>query len=394
MSTSQRAASFAALLTIGVVLLVGLLPADARSSGDRRGADRIAPRKVITRRVAPGLVFTKIVEKKVPRRTFVLAMAPSKQVTLDVTLTEDALPARRTLSKVAQIHGALAAVNGDYSGNGDPFHPLAVDGELVQTSSQLGTLFAITANERRTFFGKPAVSIVVSDLASPASYAIARWNDGPPALGEIVGFSPLGGTLEPPPAFSCSVRLLPTGPPTHASGDGVDRDYVTDETGCLIEPMARNEGVVLSATAGTDEATKLLALSVGTAVRLHWTLGWPAVFDAVGGAPLLVENGSLVGRCRSGCGSQPRTGIGVTSAGTILLVVVDGRQPRWSVGPTMAEFARIMRSLGAVWALNLDGGGSSEMVVEGVVVNRPSDGRERRISNAILVLPGPDPDEQ
>jgi exopolysaccharide biosynthesis protein len=52
-----------------------------------------------------------------------------------------------------------------------------------------------------------------------------------------------------------------------------------------------------------------------------------------------------------------------------------------------------MRNLGAVDALNLDGGGSSEMVVKGKVVNRPSDGRERRITNAVLILPGADPGE-
>jgi exopolysaccharide biosynthesis protein len=52
-----------------------------------------------------------------------------------------------------------------------------------------------------------------------------------------------------------------------------------------------------------------------------------------------------------------------------------------------------MRGLGAVSALNLDGGGSSVMVVEGEVVNRPSDGRERALSNAIVILPGADPGE-
>jgi exopolysaccharide biosynthesis protein len=157
--------------------------------------------------------------------------------------------------------------------------------------------------------------------------------------------------------------------------------------------MERNDGVVVSAAPATDEATQLLALAPGTPIRLHWTVGWPNVLDAVGGAPLMLEDGQIVGACNSGCGSQPRTGIGVTAGGRLLLVVIDGRQPKWSVGPTLNEFARIMLDLGAVTALNLDGGGSSEMVVEGEVVNRPSDGRQRRLSNAILVLPGPDPGE-
>jgi hypothetical protein len=348
---------------------------------------------VKTRKIAPGLVYTKIVQKAIPRRTFVLEMDPAKEVTLDVTLTERAMPAQRALSRVVKAHGALAGVNGDYSGDGDPFHPLAQDGDLLQTSSQLGTLFAITADEQQTFFGKPQLSISLTNMATGSSLTVDRWNDGPPEPGEIVANSPLGGTLEPPPPFSCSVRLLPAGPPTLAHTDGVDRDYTVDVATCSEEPLLRNGGVVLSAPPGTDEAIQLLALAPGTAVGLHWTFGWPGVLDAVGGAPLLLENGQVVGECHSGCGSQPRTGIGVTARGHILLVVIDGRQPRWSVGPTAVEFAQIMRDLGAVTALNLDGGGSSDMVVDGQVVNRPSDGHERAISNAILVLPGPDPGE-
>jgi exopolysaccharide biosynthesis protein len=59
----------------------------------------------------------------------------------------------------------------------------------------------------------------------------------------------------------------------------------------------------------------------------------------------------------------------------------------------MNQFGRLMVRLGAVSALNLDGGGSSTMVIRGKVVNRPSAGFERRVTNALLVLPGPDFDE-
>jgi hypothetical protein len=94
------------------------------------------------------------------------------------------------------------------------------------------------------------------------------------------------------------------------------------------------------------------------------------------------------------CGRHPRTGIGTTADGRLLLVTVDGRRRRHSVGMTLIEFAREFERLGATWALNLDGGGSSTMVVRGKVVNRPSDrSGERFVSSAILVLRGPDVDE-
>jgi hypothetical protein len=89
---------------------------------------------------------------------------------------------------------------------------------------------------------------------------------------------------------------------------------------------------------------------------------------------------------------NPRTLAGVRADGTLLLVTVDGRAPGWSTGMTLREAARLMRSLGARDALNLDGDGSTTMTVRGEVVNRPSDrvgGRpvERRVSNGLFVMP-------
>jgi exopolysaccharide biosynthesis protein len=75
----------------------------------------------------------------------------------------------------------------------------------------------------------------------------------------------------------------------------------------------------------------------------------------------------------------------VTDTGELLLVVIDGRRPGYSVGATLPEAARVMQSLGARDALNLDGGGSSAMVVRGRVVNRPSDpGGERAVGDGVF----------
>jgi hypothetical protein len=87
-------------------------------------------------------------------------------------------------------------------------------------------------------------------------------------------------------------------------------------------------------------------------------------------------------------GRSARTLAGVRPDGTLLLVTVDGGRPGWSVGMTLAEAARLMRSLGATDALNLDGGSSSTMIVRGEVVNRPSDRvGERPVSNGVFVMP-------
>ena len=81
---------------------------------------------------------------------------------------------------------------------------------------------------------------------------------------------------------------------------------------------------------------------------------------------------------------HPRTAAGRTADGHLIVLVVDGRQPE-SRGVDLVELAVIMRDLGAVEALNLDGGGSSALVVGGVPLNRPSGRTEQREVMSALV---------
>jgi Phosphodiester glycosidase len=84
---------------------------------------------------------------------------------------------------------------------------------------------------------------------------------------------------------------------------------------------------------------------------------------------------------------QPRTLAGTDARGRLLLVTVDGREPGVSEGATLQEAAELMRGLGAVNALNLDGGGSTTMAVAGAVVNRPSDATgERPVGDTVQVI--------
>ena len=91
------------------------------------------------------------------------------------------------------------------------------------------------------------------------------------------------------------------------------------------------------------------------------------------------------------CKRHPRTGVGVTESGQIFFVTVDGRQAD-SEGMTILQFAKLFKKLGAKRALNLDGGGSTTMVVKGEIVNTPS-GSERSVASALLVLKGEDSGE-
>jgi Phosphodiester glycosidase len=122
--------------------------------------------------------------------------------------------------------------------------------------------------------------------------------------------------------------------------------------------------------------------------------GWGDIQEAMGGNHFTARNGrvaSLAGLGGKDLQRHPRTNVGVTRDGRVLMVTVDGRQPGYSIGVSLADAGRLMLSLGAVDAFNLDGGGSTVMAARspltGVfrVANRPSDGRERRLTQALAV---------
>jgi exopolysaccharide biosynthesis protein len=97
-----------------------------------------------------------------------------------------------------------------------------------------------------------------------------------------------------------------------------------------------------------------------------------AIRDAVGFKPFLVINGKpMITKGDGGWGIAPRTAIGQRTDGTVLMLVIDGRQIG-SIGATLKDVQDVMLEYGAYNAANLDGGASSTMVYNGEVVNSPS----------------------
>jgi hypothetical protein len=367
--------------------------------GDRVGLRRKKVR-IKRRKVAPGLYLTKIIDERTPRRIFVLrADLADFPITYDITLAGPTLGYRATVPEMARANDALAAINGDFSSQivARPIHAFVEDGTFVQSAGKGGASLAVSRNEQRVMAGGTHQVMSTVDGQTELTWRIDRWNNGPPDVGELAAFSPAGGSLETPPEGACSVHLTASAPATPtAGGPGFDQTFAIDRNVCKTDAMAIGDGVVLSTVAGTDEATALSSLALGTTMTIHLSLGWSDAYDVLGGDTMLVKDGriSVPTYCGSYyCQGQPRTGIGANADGKLMMVVVDGRQPRYSLGVSMLGFARLMKRLGAVDALNLDGGGSATMVVEGKVVNRPSDGSLRHVTSAAMILPGADTGE-
>ena len=343
-----------------------------------------------TRVIAPGVTLTTLTDVRVPQRTFVLTLDPAQGASLDIALAGGALARERTTSFMVESTGALAGINGDFTDlqNGYPVHPMVDQGELVLTSRNLGQSFAL-GTDGSASFGTPSISITATEADTGETWVVDRWNHGQPHLGEIAAFSDLGGDAERPSREDCNARLIPD---VTSQDDGTDvaQSYTVASAGCTGALMPPDGGVVLTAQPSTDEAAILRSLTTGEIVTIHRSVGFPSVRDMVGGGPMLVDGGHVVvGACSGSiCAPNPRTAIGVTADGRYLLVVADGRRAGWATGMTLNQLAVLMVSLGAVQALNLDGGGSSTMVVKNGVVNKPSSGGERTVSTTLLVMPG------
>ena len=91
------------------------------------------------------------------------------------------------------------------------------------------------------------------------------------------------------------------------------------------------------------------------------------------GPPLIVDGKKMITEGDGGWGVGPRTAIGQKKDGTVLFLVVDGRQPGYSLGATLRDVQDILYEQGCYIAANLDGGSSSTLFYNGSVVNKPAD---------------------
>ena len=111
--------------------------------------------------------------------------------------------------------------------------------------------------------------------------------------------------------------------------------------------------------------------------------------------PLLVEDGeavrlpeSFIINCHDGY-YEPRTAIGQIGPLHYIVIVVDGRRDGYSKGASMPQLQELFLEEGAQFAFNLDGGGSTTLYFLGEVINMPSGGKERSVSDVLMFMPNP-----
>ena len=345
------------------------------------------------RTVPPGVTIARA-RLPGPVRLVIVRLDPSR-VRFVPALATDRLGGYGVLRDVARRERALIAINGDLASPDRPAHTIVRDRQLLTSGGSAGVVFAFDPTGTRAAVTTPRVPVTATRLDTGERVRIVRWNAGVAPDDGMVAFT----ALDRDPFWSgpkpCSVRLSPT-----ATGPSVDRSRVRT-VACDGTSMLRAHGddVVLTAGKGSAEGHWIAGLRPGVLVGVHASLGLPEVGQAFGGAPMLVHLGRVVREpCLPlRCDLHPRSAVGLTrgcldereaTPCRVLLVTVDGRRAGWSIGMTTEDLAKELVALGAVEALNLDGGASTQLLLGARSLNRPAPGARRAVVNALIVRTG------
>ncbi len=286
------------------------------------------------------------------------------------------------VGSIARRSKALAAINGSFFSpkGGEPIGLLMLDGQIVSSSYYNRSVFGIRHDG--TCFIDNARLLAAVRLTREDKVFIANGVNQAAMRDKIVLYTH---------HYGHRTRTVP---------DPSRREFAIARDGTILAAATGNmeiprDGYVLSAQGQAIWNLKRYA-RVGDRADVYSELNglWRGVKYAIGGGPTLVSRGHVnvtAKEERFGAqiarGRAPRTAIGYLGAKEVVLVTVDGRHEH-SVGMTLYELARYLHGIGVMDAINLDGGGSTTLVVGGRTMNRPSDGHERPVNNALLISAG------
>ncbi len=357
-----------------------------------------APGQVWEKSLSPGMTYRMEIQPMLPRVIHSIRMvptAPGLRVVPELagkTVYDEGLSkGRRTVTEIVADAGAMGGLNGDLFGqSGDPLGFMVRNGEMLSSPYPGRSFFAWGPGGAISGFAKWDGTLAVE---GGPELAFSGWNQEAGLNRAALNTPAAGLAVAKVPNVHIVLRTEATEYPPNAETSATVSAIQADLGSIPVEPGT----LVLSAN-GTS-AAPFLNLKVGQKVTIRSKLeGFDSTkyTQAVGGGPVLLQDGKQVldaeGQRFDEVFSKrrhSRTAIGRTAEGDLLFVVVDGRQTM-SVGATLEELAVIMRRLGCVDAINLDGGGSSALAMRGILLNRPSEGVQRPVANGITFF-APDP---
>jgi len=319
--------------------------------------------------------------KPSPLESFINVFNPWKETEVDQHFY------RARVGSIADEQGAVAAINGTYFAyTGKPLGTLLIDKELVSSPIHDRTALIIS-DERQAFIDNIMIDCYFL-TAGGIRYNITGINQGrskeavllyTPVWGEQTGTTTDGAEITVVGSVVKEVR---------AGNSRIPQDgYVISISGPAAQFVPEKIKV------GDKLDTHIRVIPYSTAPR--------SILHMLSGGPRLVKNRIVYVskheekfKADIAKGRAARTAVGITKDGKLMLVTVDGlpraktaRSDKSSIGVTLEELSELLISLGAVEAMNLDGGSSTTMWIDGRVVNQPVGGSEQRVSNALVIRP-------
>lgn len=323
--------------------------------------------------VAPGIKHIKLtrVYQGRPVKINVVEVNQSLNSNIEISpkLSSSHLSSKSTITSIAKRKNSIVAINGTY------FKP--------QTGVPLGTLMINKKMYTGPIYNRVAMGFFDKgfDMARIEFNANLRTSKGDIKIDNInqprmlstyvLAYTPEWGAFAPPsPKYGIQIAIE-------------DNRITSISTQTL--PIPQNGYVIV----GPKEKLEKIFKARSVKVDVKTIPNWDNVNHIISGGPYLIKNGEIfidITEQKLGAigGKNPRTAIGYTQDGNLIMVAVDGREGA-SVGMTLRELAGFMQSIGCVNAMNLDGGGSTVMYVNGHVVNMPKVKGGIALSNALTI---------
>jgi len=359
-------------------------PAAAQSAGQPGEPKPTCPPPANARRAGPQTKWWRIIRWPTSAGdavVHVLTVDPVHTVELRPALAGPVVTARASVAAIARAHGAIAAVNGGFFSPrfGVPLGMLVINGEWLRAPLPRRPVLAIMRDGHCEIARVQWLGRV--HFAGLGTLPLLGLNQNHWQPHSVVAYTHRWG--DKVPALPKSTRLI-----VSSRGRVIFR-----ETSGRAVPVPAG-GMVLSGVG--RRAQSLCKVPIGCRVTLQFDIRprWPDLLHAVGGGPLLIAGGKVVldpkaegFRSDVAGGRHARTAVGLRDDGTVVLVAAEGRPNGRGPGLTLWELTKLMLKLGAVSAMNLDGGSSTTLVIHDRVVTACAGGSPRLVNNALVVLP-------
>jgi Phosphodiester glycosidase/FlgD Ig-like domain len=314
---------------------------------------------------------------------------PGGLTTLEPVVSNGTIVGRETLTSMQRrlaSTAATAGINGDYFAlaTGRPSGVVMQDGELISPPNGSRASAGITTDGS---LDVRRVAFAGTWDGGEGAHAVSTLNAAP-KVGKAALFTSAYGSATPAVAGSVAAILFPF--PDTVPSIGLQAPVQEVRSGSSAVQIPPGGAVLLARGASASALRAEAPVGATVTVTLSLRPDWPGIVAAVGGGPQIVRDGAPVFRAGEAFTANqlglraPRSAVGQLADGRIVLVAVDGREPGYSVGMTNFELAQALVRLGARTGMALDSGGSTTMAFDGTLLNRPSDGNERRISTALL----------